>query len=221
MSNLENRQTPKPNVVLRADGIEKRYGSRLPFSRDVEVLTGADLDVRAGEIVGIVGENGSGKSTLLKTLVGAIEADSGRVERAGTIGWCPQDPRLYDRLTPRETFRLFGEGYGLSNSKIESRTETLAERLDFERFLDRRIDHLSGGNRQKANLAVSLLHEPSALLLDEPYTGFDWETYLAFWDLTDELREGGTAIVIISHLINERERFDRVCELRHGTLEER
>ncbi|WP_423744898.1 ABC transporter ATP-binding protein (plasmid) [Haladaptatus sp. SPP-AMP-3] len=221
MPNLENEQTSKPSVVLRADGVEKRYGSHLPFSRGVEVLTGVDLDVRAGEIVGIVGENGSGKSTLLKTLVGAIEADSGSIELDGTIGWCPQEPRLYDRLTPRETFRLFGEGYGLSAERIESRTETLADRLDFERFLDRRIDRLSGGNRQKVNLAVALLHEPSVLLLDEPYTGFDWETYLAFWDLTDELREDGTAIVIISHLINERERFDRVCELRDGTLEER
>jgi len=90
--------------------------------------------------------------------------------------------------------------------------------LDFERFRDRQIRHLSGGNRQKVNLSVALMHEPALLLLDEPYTGFDWETFLAFWDLTEELRTRGVGVAIISHIINERDRFDVVYELHDGHL---
>jgi len=205
-------------VVLRADGLEKTYGSWLPFGRTVEVLDGADIEIRAGEVVGIVGENGSGKSTLLQALVGALEPDAGTVETSGRVGWCPQEELLYDRLTVRETFRLFGEGYGMAQSEIEQARDRLAETLDFEGFLDYRVDQLSGGNRQKVNLSIALLHDPDVLLLDEPYTGFDWDTYLAFWELTDELRERGTAVAIISHLINEQERFDRIVELADGTL---
>jgi ABC-2 type transport system ATP-binding protein len=209
------------SVVLEATGIEKTYRSRLPLvGRSVAVLTGVDVTLQEGEIVGIVGGNGSGKSTLMKILVGALRADAGQVTRNGTIGWCPQETLLYDRLTVAETFRLFGEAYDLPAERVVNRRDDLAERLDFERFLDYRVDRLSGGNRQKVNLAIALLHEPDLLLLDEPYTGFDWETYLAFWDLTETLVANGTAIAIISHLISERERFDRILQLSDGTLSE-
>ena len=204
-----------PEPVLVGREIEK---SPLPFTRTVAVLDGVSLELRPGEIVGIVGENGSGKSTLMQILVGSLEADEGQVLRDGTVGWCPQEPLLYDRLTVAETFDLFGTAYGLDAETIEARRADLAEKLDFERFLDYRVDHLSGGNRQKVNLAVALLHDPDVLLLDEPYTGFDWETYLAFWDLTERLLADGTAIAIISHFVSERDRFDRIYELRAGTL---
>jgi ABC-type multidrug transport system ATPase subunit len=209
------------DAVLEASGLEKTYQSRLPFvGRSVEVLTGTDITLTKGEIVGIVGGNGSGKSTLMKILVGALQADAGYVTRNGTIGWCPQETLLYDRLTVAETFDLFGEAYDFPDDRVVERRDELAELLDFEQFLDYRVDHLSGGNRQKVNLAIALLHEPDLLLLDEPYTGFDWETYLAFWDLADTLVEEGTTIAIISHLISERERFDRILELEAGTLTE-
>jgi len=173
-----------------------------------------------GEVVGIVGENGSGKSTLMRILVGALDADEGAVSRGTTVGWCPQEPLLYDKLTVAETFALFGEAYGMDDDAVAAARDRLADRLDFERFLDYRVDHLSGGNRQKVNLAVALMHDPDVLLLDEPYTGFDWETYLAFWELTEDLRARRTAVAIISHLISERERFDRILELRDGRLHE-
>lgn len=205
-------------VALHAEGIEKTYGSRFSFTRTVEVLTGVSITLPAGEIVGIVGANGSGKSTLMQILVGALAADAGTITRNATVGWCPQESLLYERLTVEETFQLFGEAYDLSPDEITTSTERLAAQLDFEQFLDYRIDHLSGGNRRKVDLSVALLHDPDVLLLDEPYTGFDWETYLAFWELTDELTERGTAVAIISHILNERERFDRIYELRDGEL---
>ncbi|MFB6198045.1 MAG: ABC transporter ATP-binding protein [Halobacteriaceae archaeon] len=182
------------------------------------MLTRATIEIKQGEVVGIVGENGSGKSTLMKILVGALEADSGSVDVNGRIGWCPQEELLYDRLTVRETFRLFGEGYGMKASAIDAARERLASRLGFEEYLEYRIDQLSGGNRQKVNLSIALMHDPDILLLDEPYTGFDWDTYLGFWDLTADLKERGTAVAMISHLINERERFDHILELMDGKL---
>lgn len=207
-------------IALRATDVEKSYGSVLPFTRTVDVLTGASLEVPEGAIVGIVGENGSGKSTLMKILVGALEKDAGTVRYSGAIGWCPQETLLYDKLTVEETFRLFGEGYGMSHGEIDAAIERLTTQLDFERFLDYRIDQLSGGNQQKVNLSVSLMHDPDVVLLDEPYTGFDWETYLAFWELTEGLTERGTSIVIISHLVEEKKRFDRIYQLRDGLVQE-
>ena len=222
MPNIENNaEQDGSEAVVRAAGIEKRYEASLPLvDRSVSVLTGADVALYSGEIVGIVGENGSGKSTLMQILVGALAPDAGDISRGGTVGWCPQDPLLYDRLTVAETFELFGEAYELSDERVRERRDWLAERLDFEEFLEYRIDHLSGGNRQKVNLATALLHDPDVLLLDEPYTGFDWETYLAFWELAEQLRDDGTTVAIISHLISERERFDRILELRDGQLHE-
>jgi len=203
---------------VTADGVAKTYESWLPFARSVDVLDGAALEVRRGEVVGIMGENGSGKSTLMRILAGVLDADAGTVERSGAVGWCPQEPRLYDRLTVDETFRLFGRAYGMDGDEIGEARDWLTDTLDFERFADRQVRHLSGGNEQKLNLSVALMHEPDLLLLDEPYTGFDWETFLAFWDLTEELRERGVGVAIISHIISERDRFDVVYELHDGHL---
>ncbi|WP_436927888.1 ABC transporter ATP-binding protein [Halosimplex amylolyticum] len=206
------------DAVVSANGVEKAYDSALPFTRSVEVLDGATLRVERGQVVGIMGENGSGKSTLMGILAGVLDHDAGEVDRAGSVGWCPQEPRLYDRLTVDETFELFGTAYGMSDDEIVEAREWLTDVLDFERFRDRQIRHLSGGNRQKVNLSVALMHQPDLLLLDEPYTGFDWETFLAFWDLTEELRTRGVGVAIISHIINERDRFDVVYELHDGHL---
>lgn len=224
--------TPQPQVVdadggartvcdtaaLSATDLVQTYHSQLPFSPSGKVLDGASLSINRGELVGIVGENGSGKSTLLNILVGVLDQDAGTVERRGSIGWCPQESLLYDRLTVRETIHLFAEGYGLSAARRNEQRDWLAERLGYTEYLDTRIDRLSGGNRQKVNLSVALLDDPDVLLLDEPYTGFDWETYLDFWELTAELVDRGTGIGVISHFVRDQERFDRIYELRDGQL---
>jgi ABC-2 type transport system ATP-binding protein len=215
---VRDEQRTDAEAVVTAEGIAKTYESWLPFTRSVDVLDGAALEVRRGEVVGIMGENGSGKSTLLQILAGVLDADAGTVERSGTVGWCPQEPRLYDRLTVDETFELFGRAYGMDDREIRAARDWLTDALGFEQFADRQVRHLSGGNRQKLNLSVSVMHEPDLLLLDEPYTGFDWETFLAFWDLTQELRERGVGVAIISHIISERDRFDVVYELHEGHL---
>lgn len=184
--------------------------------RSTEVLKGASLEVRAGELVGLVGENGSGKSTLLQIIVGLLARDGGTVERPDRLGYCPQVPMLWDKLTVDEHFELFGRAYELSDEERAEAVERLLGELQFAKYRGYRVESLSGGTRQKLNLALALMHEPGLLLLDEPYAGFDWETYVRFWELSQSRRDGGMGILVISHLLAERERLDRIYTLADG-----
>jgi ABC-type multidrug transport system ATPase subunit len=202
--------------VLEARGIAKGY-ERGWRRAPLRVLTDAGIELRAGEIVGLVGENGSGKSTLMKILVGALQRDGGELIRTGTFGYCPQEPVLYERLTCDEHFELFGRAYGLETGITERSREGIYETLGFDAYRTTRVEELSGGTRAKLNLGLALLPDPDILLLDEPYAGFDWDTYLRFWKLTGERRDEGRSVLIISHFVADQERFDRIVELRDGT----
>lgn len=195
-------------TVLEARDLRQSYGRH-------RVLRGVNLRVRAGELVAVVGENGSGKSTLLRALAGTLPIDGGRVQIAGTLGYCPQEPVLNDSLTVDQHLKYFAAAYRLPDL---SRGAELVARLGYERYRRRVAGGLSGGTRQKLNLTLALLHDPDVLLLDEPYQGFDWDTYLRFWELVGELRTRGTAIVIITHLVFEQDRFDVLADLADGHL---
>ena len=209
---------PASDAVLVADGITKSFRRTWwPWGAATPVLRGADLVLHPGEIVGLVGENGSGKSTLMKILVGALARDGGSLRREGTLGYCPQDPVLYERLTCNEHFELFGRAYGLSDTALDAARAELYETFGFERWADARVETLSGGTLSKLNLGLALVHDPDLLLLDEPYAGFDWETYQRFWEATAARRDAGRTLLIISHFIADEERFDRIIELRDGT----
>ena len=195
-------------TVLQARQVRKAY-------RRHQVLRGVDLEIRPGQLVAVVGENGTGKSTLLKILAGALAADGGQVRLAGTLGYCPQDPVLNDNLTVAQHLRYFAAARRLPSLH---RAEELVRQLGYERSRDQVAGELSGGTRQKLNLTLALLHDPDILLLDEPYQGFDWETYLRFWDLVADLRARRTAIVIITHLVFEQDRFDMLADLANGHL---
>ncbi|HZC31384.1 MAG TPA: ABC transporter ATP-binding protein [Gaiellaceae bacterium] len=205
------------HCVLRVEGLEKSFHRGLPpRRRRIEVLAGASLMVCSGELVGLVGENGSGKSTLMQIVVGMLARDGGTVERLGRLGYCPQIPMLWDKLTVDEHFALFARAYGLDEEAHERAATGLLAELQFERYRRYRVEELSGGTRQKLNLALALMHEPQVLLLDEPYSGFDWETYLRFWEMSERRRDAGMGILIVSHFLTERERLERVYELRDG-----
>jgi ABC-2 type transport system ATP-binding protein len=206
--------------VLAVDRITKAFRSGPPWRRRrVEVLRGASLEVRPGELVGLVGENGSGKSTLMQVVVGLLPRDSGSVALDGRLGYCPQSPLLWEKLTVAEHFELFAAAYELNAATAAASRDALLEELGFARYLGYRVEAVSGGTRQKLNLGLALMHEPQLLLLDEPYAGFDWETYLRFWEMAERRREHGMGILIVSHLLAERERLTRIYELRDGRCE--
>ncbi|HLW02404.1 MAG TPA: ABC transporter ATP-binding protein [Ktedonobacterales bacterium] len=196
-------------LVLRVQQIHKAYGRH-------KVLQGVDLSVVPGTLVGIVGENGAGKSTLLKILAGELRPNRGQVFRRGALGYCPQQIILNPALTVNQHLDYFRAAYNLADLK---RADALIELLGYQQYRGSVVSTLSGGTQQKLNLTLALMHQPTVLLLDEPYQGFDWETYLRFWDLTSELRTQGCAVVIISHLFFEQKRFDVLYQLQQGRLE--
>jgi ABC-type multidrug transport system ATPase subunit len=206
--------------VLAVDGIAKAFRAGPPWHRRrVEVLRGASLEVRPGELVGLVGENGSGKSTLMQVIVGLLARDAGTVALDGRLASCQQQPLLWDQLTVAEQCELLARAYELGAKAALASRDALLNELGFGTYLDYRVEALSGGTRQKLNLALALLHEPQLLLLDEPYAGFDWETYLRFWEMAERRRADGMGILIVSHLLAERERLTRIYELRDGRCE--
>lgn len=217
---LDNATAVVP--VLEARGISKTYRQGVwPFRKRNQVLDGVDLTLHRGEIIGLVGENGSGKSTLMQILVGELAADAGSIDLRGSLGYCPQSPIVFDRLTCDEHFELYGVAYELTREERVREQQRLYDDLDFKRYADTRVDRLSGGTLAKLNLALALLADPALLLLDEPYAGFDWDTYLRFWDLVGRRREAGRSVLVISHFIADEQRFDRVVELHDGKATEK
>ncbi|MFI5271506.1 MAG: ABC transporter ATP-binding protein [Ktedonobacterales bacterium] len=194
---------------MRVRAVTKSFGRRA-------VLRGVSFNLRPGELAGIAGENGAGKSTLLKILAGELRPSGGSVVLYGALGYCPQAVVLNDELTVEQHLDYFRAAYGLTGL---DRARQLVARLGYEHYCGARVGTLSGGTQQKLNLTLALMHDPSVLLLDEPYQGFDWETYQRFWELAAELRDRGRAVLVISHLLFDQSRFDRLYSLRGGLLE--
>ncbi len=198
-------------MILKVENISKSFGRK-------EILKSVSLEMNSASIYGIVGENGSGKSTLLKIIVGEWKSDSGKVHTSGRIGYCPQQTLLFSQLTVNEHFRYFAAAYNLSRKKWKDTSELVMNQFNFKKYQDDKIANLSGGTQQKLNLAIALLHQPKLLILDEPYNGFDWDTYQRFWTHTDHLQNEGCAILIVTHLLTERERFNQIYNLEEGKL---
>ncbi len=195
-------------VAITVTGIARSFGRH-------EVLRNVSFMAHQGEMVGIVGENGAGKSTLLRIIAGLLSPSRGRVELRGCLGYCPQEPEVHSGLTVAQNLEWFRAAYGLEGVR---RAAELMDRLAYRQHREALVSHLSGGTRQKLNLTLALMHDPDLLLLDEPYQGFDWETYLRFWEIAEDLRRAGRVIVIISHLFYERGRFDTLLRLQDGVL---
>ncbi len=201
--------------VLEVLDAAKSFGRR-------PVFRGVSLDLRPGEVVGITGENGAGKTTLLRIVVGLVRPDRGTVRVRGRVGYCPQDMAVFDTLTVRENFRFFAAAYGLGGPGRDqawaAEMARLLDRFHFSSYEGALVSTLSGGTRQKLNFCLSVLHGPDLLVLDEPYAGFDWETYLHFWDFAADFRRQGRSILVVSHFVYDRGPFDRVYKLGPGGL---
>jgi ABC-2 type transport system ATP-binding protein len=193
---------------LSASGIARAFGRH-------EVLRAVTFAARPGEMVGIVGENGAGKSTLLRILAGLLRPSRGHLDVRGRIGYCPQEAQVHLGLTIDQNLEWFRAAYRLGDTH---RAGELMDLLSLRRHEGTLVSDLSGGTQQKLNLILAVMHDPDVLLLDEPYQGFDWETYLRFWGLAEQVRDAGRVIVIISHLLYERARFDTLLRLQDGML---
>lgn len=197
--------------VLEVEHVARSFGRQ-------KILVDASFTVDAGQLIGITGENGSGKSTLLKIITGVLKSDSGRVIRPVSMGYCPQEVLLFDQLTVLEHFKCWARGYGMKQVHWQERMELLLQQFQFKQHLDKLVEQLSGGTKQKLNLALALLHQPELLVLDEPYNGFDWETYLRFWSYAEGIVAAGQSVLVVSHFINDQQRFDRIFHLQNGVL---
>jgi ABC-type multidrug transport system ATPase subunit len=209
----ERTSAASPPPALAARGLMRRHGGRV-------ILDAVDLDVAPGERLAILGPNGAGKTTLLEVLAAVQPADGGTVTPGPEqLGWVPQRPALYERLTVAENLALFA---GLAISSKQEAAEAAEQALDFAELRQRsgqRLDRLSGGWRQRVSLAIGLLGNPSCVLLDEPHTALDPPQRLELWALIDRLAAAGTAVVITTHELHAAERHaDRVVVLAGGQI---
>jgi ABC-2 type transport system ATP-binding protein len=184
--------------VLVARDLVKRFGDRV-------ALRGVSLEAHAGELIAVIGPNGAGKTTLLSILAGIQKPDAGTISKAPSeIGWVPQQAALYSKLTVAENLRLF--------ARLEKRPdpEAVVERMLEQTGLgDRAGDQmstLSGGNRQRVNIAIGLLAEPDVLLLDEPSAALDPRQREKLWEFILALAARGTTVVYSTHNVQEADR---------------
>jgi ABC-2 type transport system ATP-binding protein len=201
-----------PALIVR--GITKRFGSRTAVS-------GVDFDVGAGELLAIIGPNGAGKTTLLSILAGVQQADGGTIEQprvgGGRVGWVPQQQAVYSKLTVAQNLRLFARLEHVADP--DEVVERMLEQTDLAARAADELGRLSGGNRQRVNIAVGLLADPAVLLLDEPSGALDPRQRQRLWAFIIGLTGRGTSVVFATHDIAEAERHaDRMLVLADGEL---
>jgi ABC-2 type transport system ATP-binding protein len=188
----------RPEPVLEVVDVVKRFGRR-------EALRGVSLTAERGERVAVIGPNGAGKTTLLSILAGDQKPDEGRISRAPTdIGWVPQQSALYGKLTVTENLRLFAR-----LEKCPDVPGTVDRMLDQTDLRDRagdQVGQLSGGNRQRVNIAIGLLSSPAVLLLDEPSAALDPRQRQRLWEFIVGLADEGTTVIYSTHNVQEAER---------------
>jgi ABC-2 type transport system ATP-binding protein len=197
--------------AIAAGDLTKRYGRR-------EALRGVSFEAHAGEVVAVIGPNGAGKTTLLSILAGLQPPTTGTVSRAPReVGWVPQSPAVYAKLSVAENLRLFAR-----LEKVSDPDAAVAAMLEQTGLADRAADELgtlSGGNRQRVNIAIGLLADPPVVLLDEPSSSLDPRQRERLWEFIGALTARGTAVVFSTHNVGEAERYaGRVLVLADGEV---
>ena len=206
-------------AAVRFDAVEKRLDG-------TPALAGLTLDVRRGEMFGLIGPDGAGKTTAIRLLCGLLHADAGTVRVLGRdpvrdhawvterVGYLSQRFSLYGDLTIDENIEFFAEIHGVRDYK--TRRDTLLGLTQLTPFRGRLADRLSGGMKQKLALACTLVHEPELIVLDEPTTGVDPISRREFWKLLSEFLSRGITIVMSTPYLDEAERCGRVALLHEG-----
>jgi ABC-2 type transport system ATP-binding protein len=209
--------------LLEARGLKRRFGATV-------ALDGVDLALEAGELVGLVGPDGAGKSTLLRCLVGVLDPDAGAATIDGVawaraprharerLGYMPQQLSLYGDLSVDENLRFFADLFGVAKQPFIERRARLLGITRLEPAKDRPAGALSGGMYKKLAIACALLHDPRALVLDEPTNGVDPVSRRELWALLYEFVRGGVGVLVATAYMDEVARCGRVAMLHRGKI---
>ena len=210
--------------ALHAAHLAKRFPG-------VHAVDDVSIHVGPGEVVGLLGPNGAGKTTTLRMLAGILTPDAGTVTVAGIamrehplgakrrLGFLTGDTQLYQRLSPREVLRYFGELYSLEREVLEARIVRLVEELEMSSFADRPCATLSSGQKQRANIARAFLHAPDVLILDEPTTALDVISGQFIVEAIRRERTAGRAVLFSTHIMGEAEYLcDRIYLMHQGRI---
>jgi ABC-2 type transport system ATP-binding protein len=208
--------------MIEAQGLAKSYG-------DIAAVRGITFTVQPGEVVGLVGPNGAGKTTTLRCLVGIIRPTAGTVRIAGhdlladplaakaALSFVPDEPHLFPHLTVMEHLHFVGRIYGVDD--VEARAARLLRELELDDRRDSLPDELSRGMKQKLAIACALLHDPQALLLDEPLTGLDPGAIRRMKRTILDRAAGGAAVILSSHLLGLVEELcSRILVIQRGEM---
>jgi ABC-2 type transport system ATP-binding protein len=211
--------------ALRIEHARKRFGDR-------DALVDASLELRPGELLALLGPNGAGKTTLIRAVAGRVRLDGGTIEIFGRpvaglpdtaqrarLGFVPQEIALYPLLTARENLEVFGTYHGVTGARLREKVDWA---LEWTALADRRkepVKTFSGGMKRRLNIACGVLHDPGAILLDEPTVGVDPQSRGRIDEMLDRLRADGTSLLLTTHQLDEAERrADRIAILDHGRL---
>jgi len=210
-------------VLLETENLVKTFGS-------FRAVDGLNLQVHAGEMVGLVGPDGAGKTTAIRLMCGALSPTSGTVRVAGykipaqvekareQIGYLAQRFSLYGDLSVQENIEFFGEVFEIPKDELKPRAAELLNFAGLGDFTDRPAAALSGGMQKKLGLASALIHRPKVLLLDEPTGGVDPVARQEFWHLLIALLREGSAVLVSTPYMDEAMRFNRVFFMNHGRV---
>jgi ABC-2 type transport system ATP-binding protein len=210
-------------VVIATDNLTKRFGH-------FTAVNGITFNVFEGEIFGFLGANGAGKTTAMRMLCGLSIPTSGKATIAGfdvykqtekikrNIGYMSQKFSLYEDLTVLENVRFYGGIYGMTNSKIKSKSDELIKQLGLEKEAKKLVKSLPLGWKQKLAFSVAIFHEPKIVFLDEPTGGVDPVTRRQFWDLIYAAADQGITVFVTTHYMDEAEYCNRISMMVDGSI---
>lgn len=210
------------NIIVEGRGVARHFGT-------IRAVDGVDLDIRSGELFGLIGHNGAGKSTLFKMMLGLLPLSSGEIRIEGEsvsssnfrnvrrkIGYLPENLALYDNLTGLETLHFFAR---LKSVNVQQCAAQL-ERVGLAHAANRRVREYSKGMRQRLGFAQALLGEPRLLFLDEPTNGLDPEAIREFFAILRDLQVQGVTMILTSHILADiQERVDRLAIMKNGKIQ--